>query len=288
MEIVLALGSALAYGVSDFTGGVLTKRVHVFTVILLSQLVSCAILILVLPFWDGSFSWQAVQWGVAAGVFGIAGAALLYRGLAIGRMSVVAPITAVLAAAIPLTFGLAVGERPGSVALIGVVAGLVAVTLISRSPEPDSANGPAESRTPARSWLGGPGVVEALGAGVGFGLFFILLERAPEDSGLWPLAGTRVSFVACALLAAVAGALVRPPTGMVRSLVWLGFINLAADLLYLLATRAGLLSLVAVITSLYPAATVALARVLLDERMVKEQLVGVACAALSVTFIALR
>jgi drug/metabolite transporter (DMT)-like permease len=136
--------------------------------------------------------------------------------------------------------------------------------------------------------LGGQGVVEALGAGVGFGLFFILLERAPDDSGLWPLAGTRISFIACALLAAVAGITARPSTGMMRSLVWLGFINLAADLLYLLATRAGLLSLVAVITSLYPAATVALARVVLDERMVKQQLVGVVCAALSVTLISLR
>jgi drug/metabolite transporter (DMT)-like permease len=289
MEIVLALGSALAYGVSDFTGGLLSKRVHVFTVILLSQLVSCAILILVLPFWDGSFSWQAVQWGAAAGVFGIAGAALLYRGLAIGRMSVVAPITALLAAAIPLTFGLAVGERPGWLALIGVVAGLVAVTLISRSPEPNSAGGVEESPPPALLRPGGQGVVEALGAGVGFGLFFILLERAPEDSGLWPLAGTRISFVASVVLvAAVAGASIRPPAGMVRSLVWLGFINLAADLLYLLATREGLLSLVAVITSLYPAATVALARAFLNERMVRQQMVGVACAAMSVTLIALR
>jgi drug/metabolite transporter (DMT)-like permease len=288
MEIVLALGSAIAYGVSDFTGGVLTKRAHVFTVVLLSQLNSCAILIFVLPFWDGSFSWQAVQWGAAAGVAGMSGASLLYRGLAIGRMGVVAPITAVLAAAIPMSFGLAVGERPGSVALIGVVVGLAAVTLISSAPEPDATNGAARRPPSALVRPGGQGLVEALGAGVGFGLFFILLERAPEESGLWPLAGTRISIVASvALLAAVAGASVRPPAGMVPTLVWLGFINLGADLLYLLATRAGLLSLVAVITSLYPAATVALARVSLNERMVKQQLLGLICAALSVTLIAL-
>jgi drug/metabolite transporter (DMT)-like permease len=140
-----------------------------------------------------------------------------------------------------------------------------------------------------RQCAGGKGVAEALGAGLGFGLFFILLERAPDGSGLWPLAGTRISMVAAvAVLAAVAGSSVRPAAGTVRSLVWLGFINLGADLLYLLATRRGLLSLVAVITSLYPAATVALARVVLDERMVKQQLAGVACAALSVTLIALR
>jgi drug/metabolite transporter (DMT)-like permease len=286
MEIVLALGSAIAYGVSDFTGGVLAKRAHVFNVILLSQLVSCVILVLALPFWDGSFSWEALQWGTVAGVAGMAGAALLYRGLAIGRMGVVAPITAVLAAAIPLSFGLAVGERPGWLSLIGVGIGLVAVVLISSSSEPEEATGGTDGEPLPSS--GGRGLVEALGAGAGFGLFFILLERAPDGSGIWPLAGTRISMIgAVALLAALTHAAFRPSTGMVPSLILLGFTNLAADLLYLLATRAGLLSLVAVITSLYPAATVALARGLLGERMVKQQLLGMVFAALSVTFIAL-
>ena len=286
MEIVLALGSAIAYGVSDFTGGVLTKRAHVFNVILLSQLVSCVILIFALPFWDGSFSWEALQWGTAAGVAGMAGAALLYRGLAIGRMGVVAPITAVLAAVIPLSFGLAVGDRPGWLSLMGVGIGLVAVVLISRSSEPESATNGTDGEPLLSS--GGQGLVEALGAGAGFGLFFILLERAPDGSGIWPLAGTRISMIGViALLAALAHAPFRPGMGMVPSLVWLGFINLLADLLYLLATRAGLLSLVAVITSLYPAATVALARGFLGERMVKQQLLGMVFAALSVSFIAL-
>ncbi len=209
MEIVLALGSALAYGISDFTGGVLSKRAHVFTVILVSQLVSSAILLIALPFWDGSFSWQAFQWGAAAGLAGMAGAALLFRGLAIGRMGVVAPITAVLAAAIPLSFALAMGERPGWTALIGVVVGLIAVVLISSSAEPHSADA-AAAKASAR--FGGSGLAEALGAGVGFGLFFILLERTPGESGLWPLAGTRVSMIAfVALLVAIARAPARPP-----------------------------------------------------------------------------
>jgi drug/metabolite transporter (DMT)-like permease len=288
MEILLALGSAIAYGVSDFTGGVLSKRAHVLGVILLSQLVSSAILILVLPFWDGAFSWRAVQWGAAAGVAGMSGAALLYRGLAIGRMGVVAPITAVLAATVPVSFGLAIGERPGPSALIGIVVGLVAVVLVSSAGGANFAD--RASQTPPSSLMrsGGSGVVEALGAGVGFGLFFILLDRAPEESGLWPLAGTRISMVASvSVLAAIAGASIRPAAEMVRSLIWLGFINLGADLLYLLATRGGLLSLVAVITSLYPAATVALARAFLNERMVQQQLLGVGFAALSVTLIAL-
>src|ERR671919_1806469 len=127
MEIVLALGSAIAYGVADFGGGVLSKKAHVFTVILLSQLTASLAVLAVLPFWDGVLSWPALQWGAAAGVAGMAGAAFLYRGLAIGRMGVVAPLTAVLAAAIPVAFGLATGERPGTVAIGGILIGIVAV-----------------------------------------------------------------------------------------------------------------------------------------------------------------
>ncbi len=290
MEIVLALGSAIAYGVSDYTGGVLTKRARVFNVILLSQLVSCALVVLVLPFWSGSFSWAGMRWGALAGVAGVSGAALLYRGLAIGRMGVVAPITAVLAAALPVTYGLAQGERPGWIPLLGVVLGFVAVVLISRASEPGAPTADdSDDRSSAVSERDNQGVVEALGAGTGFGLFFILLARAPQESGLWPVVGTRVSMLASiALLAAVTRTALRPRAGTGPGLVLLGFTNLGADLLYLVATRAGLLSLVAVITSLYPAATIALARVLLNERMVRQQLVGVAVAALSVVLIALR
>ena len=308
LETMLALGSAIAYGVSDFTGGVLAKRIHVFNVILWSQGVSGVIIVALLPFWGGSYSLPALWWGAAAGVAGVSGAALLYRGLAIGRMGVVAPITAVLAAVIPVAFGLSAGERPGTISLIGVGVGLLAVVLISKAPHPSdfSTGNPSTVRSSdrardglgrtaedrAREGLGRTaatkGVVQALGAGAGFGVFFILLDRTPEGSGLWPLVGTRISMLAvAAVLAGVAGGSVRPIVGTRRILVLLGFTNLAADLLYLLATRAGLLSLVVVITSLYPAATVALARVLLNERMVRQQLLGVGGAACSVALIAL-
>jgi drug/metabolite transporter (DMT)-like permease len=288
VEIVLALGSAIAYGVADYTGGVLTKRARVFTVVLLSQLVSCVLLALVLPFWRGTFSWTAVQWGALAGVAGASGAALLYRGLAVGRMGTVAPITGVLAAALPVAFGLAGGERPGSLPLTGVALGFVAVVLISRAaPEPGQENSDVQA---ARNlpWAG-RGVPEGLGAGVGFGVFFILLARAPEESGLWPLAGTRLSMLASAgVVLVITRTAVRPSGGIGQGLLWLGLMNLGADLLFLLATREGLLSLVAVITSLYPASTIALARLLLNERMLRQQLVGVAFAALSVVLISLR
>lgn len=287
MAIVLALAAAVAYGLGDFVGGVLSKRAHVYTVVLLSQLVTCAILILVLPLDLASFSSQALIWGGAAGVGATIGVSLLYRGLAIGRMGIVAPVTAVLAAAIPLSFGLAVGERPGSLALIGVGVGLLAVTLISSAPNPQSR--PAAETGSGNARRAQRGLPEAFGAGLGFAVFFILLEQAPVESGLWPLAGTRITMVASiAVLAVASGASLRPAAGTPLFLVGLGIVNLTADLLYLLASRAGLLSLVAIVTSLYPAATVALARVFLKEPMVRQQLVGFVCAAVSVTLIALR
>jgi drug/metabolite transporter (DMT)-like permease len=127
VEILLTMGAAVAYGVSDYTGGVLTRRAHVFVVFLLSQLVSFALLLAAVAVWAGPISWPGVGWGVAAGGAGVVGTSLLYQGLAIGRMSVVAPITGVLGAVLPVLFGLAIGERPGPAALTGILAGLVAV-----------------------------------------------------------------------------------------------------------------------------------------------------------------
>jgi drug/metabolite transporter (DMT)-like permease len=291
MEILLAMAAAGSYGVSGFTGGVLTRRAHVFVVFLLSQLVSSALLLLVVTFWADAISWSAMSWGAAAGLAGVVGTSLLYQGLAIGRMSVVAPITAVLAAGLPVLFGVAAGERPGPAALIGVVMGLIAVVLITRAPDPAAIKTGANRadtlavRIPARSRQA---IICAFGAGIGFGLFFVLLQRSPVDSGLWPLLGTRISLVASLGLAvAIRGLSVRVPADMRLSLVGLGIVNTAADLLFLLATREGLLSLVAVITSMYPAATVALAALVLRERIARRQAVGLVIAAASVALIAL-
>lgn len=284
MEVLLALGSAVAYGASDFTGGILTRRVPVFAVLLFSQLVSAALLLAALPLVFAGFSPSALRWGAAAGVAGFAGAALLYRGLARGRMSTVAPIAGLVSASLPAAFGLATGERPTALALLGVVLGLVAVVVISGAPQPSSVGATAG---PARTRDGGPlGVGDALGAGAGFGAFFILLERAPAASGLWPLVGMRLSLLASALLAGLATrAPMRAAGASTWMLVSLGCLNVAADFLYLLATRRGFLSLVAVITSLYPGATVLLARVVLKERLAAQQLWGLVLAAISVILI---
>ena len=291
MEVLLAVAAAVSYGVSDFTGGVLTRRAHVFVVFLLSQLFGSILLIAVVPLWADAVSWPGVGWGAAAGLAGVVGTSLLYQGLAIGRMSVVAPITAVVGAGLPVLFGLAAGERPGPAALTGIVMGLFAVVVITQAPDL-----PADQTGVNRGDAGGAqaaprsrqAIICGFGAGIGFGLFFVLLERSPVDSGLWPLLGTRMSLVGVlGLIVAVRRLAVGIPAGMGLSLLGLGVINTTADLLFLLATREGLLSLVAVITSMYPAVTVALAGVLLGERMAGRQVIGLAIAGVSVALIAL-
>lgn len=291
MEVLLALGAALSYGMSDFAGGSLTRRTHVLVVFLLSQLVSFAVLLAAVIVAAGAVSGSGLSWGAAAGLAGVAGTSLLYQGLAIGRMSVVAPITGVLSAGLPVLFGLAAGERPGLAALVGIVLGMAAVPVITRARDPAPASTTADPdgrvavQAAARSRQA---VMCALGAGVGFALFYILLARSPADSGMWPMLGTRVSIVATlGLLVAVRGLPVRVPAGTGLRLAGLGIVNTLADLLFLLATRGGLLSLVAMITSLYPGVTVALAAVVLREPIARWQLAGLGVAAASVALIAL-
>jgi drug/metabolite transporter (DMT)-like permease len=225
-------------------------------------------------------------WGAASGAAGGAGVALLYRALAAARMSVVAPITAVEAAAVPVLWGLLIGEQPGALALGGVVVALVAVVLVSAAPEAAPAPGVPDQAPPPRPLLRRPGTVDALGAGLAFGLFFLLLDRAGAGAGLWPLVAARV--VSVGLLGGLAVARrrsLRPPPGSLPVIVGAGALDMLANLAYLLATGEGLVSLVAVLTSLYPASTVLLARVVLGERLVRLQVTGLGLAALGVVLI---
>jgi drug/metabolite transporter (DMT)-like permease len=278
MAIILSLFAALTYGAADFIGGLMTKRNEVFRVVLLSQLLGAIPLLLVFPLLnDGSFARDVLLWGVGAGLTGGGGVVLLYRGLAIGRMSVVAPITAVEAAAVPVLFGLASGERLSLGALIGVVLALVAVWFISTLKE--DVGGEAE---PRRS-----GIVEALGAGFSFGAFFVLLDGVGDDSGMWPLLvmrSTSIALIALGLL--VARVDLRPARGTWTGIAAAGTLDVAANVFYLLSTREGLLTIVAVITSMYPAMTVLLARVYLKERFSNIQTIGLAIAVVAITLIA--
>ena len=284
MAILLGLAAAATYGAADFMGGLVSRRVNAICVVLISQLVGLALLALVFPFAGGAFEARAVLWGLAAGVGGGGGVVFLYRGLARGRMSVVAPLTAVEAAIIPVAYGLLSGEQPGPVALGGVVIALVAVMLVS-SPQEDA--GAAGEPAVRGSRLAQPGVADALAAGFGFGCFFIFLSHAGEHSGMWPLVGTKLSSISLVLIAAaVTRTSLRPSAGTWPAIVGSGVLDVSANVFYLLASRVGLLSLVAVLTSLYPSSTVLLARVVLRERMSRPQLVGLVLVIAGVALIA--
>ena len=274
MAIVLGLLASITYGAADFLGGILTRRAGVITVVFLSQVLGTFLLVAAFPLLsDAPYDGSAVAWGAAAGVAGATGVSLLFRGLAAGRMTVVAPITGTVAATLPVVFGFLLGERPSLLAIAGIVVALVAVVLVSSGGHGEVQTGHGETG-PART-----GVAEALGAGTAFGLFFILLDRAGDASGLWPLAGARASSVALLGLAALVTRTRLSPNGTLGGIAVAGALDVAANLFYLLATRRGLLALVAVLTSMYPATTVLLARTFLKERMSGPQLLGLACAA---------
>lgn len=276
MAIVLSLLAALTYGAADYVGGFVSKRNAVLRVVLISQLFGTVPLLLVFPLVnDGVASSQALWWGCAAGVAGGAGVILLYRGLARGRMSVVAPITSVEAAVVPVLFGLFTGERPGTWSLIGVVVALFAVAMVSSS---------AETAADKKA----SGIPEAIGAGLAFGIFFIVLDQAGDGAGMWPILSMRgTSLVLVAIGVFATKTKLTPAPGTLWGIALSGMLDVAANVLYLLSTHHGLLSVVAVITSMYPAATVLLARLLLNERLTKNQLFGLALAAVGVTLIAL-
>lgn len=275
MGIWLALASALSYGTSDFVAGVLSRRAPAVAVACAAQLIATVVVVLAAPFaLTGHPTGAALLWGAVAGVGAGLGTAFLYRGFGAGRMSVVAPLSAVMAALLPAIVGIASGERPSVAAVVGMVVALPAIWLVSRTRE---SNG-------GRLSAGG---VEGLLAGVGFALLFIGLAHVPDGTGLWPLAlAQAVSVPVIAALAVSTRTSLRLPPRLVAGAAAVGILGAAATLLYLLATRQALLAVAAVLASLYPALTILLARVLLKERIAATQGVGLACAAAAVSLIA--
>lgn len=262
LAVVLALGASLSYGVGDFLGGLTARRIHVLTVLALSQ-VSGALLVAVWaaverePFLTGG----ATAAACAAGACGGVGLAALYRGMAIGAMGVVAPISG-LAAAIPFTYGVATGERPSTLQVVGAIAALGGVGLVSRV---QSSGGPAFAA----------GVGLALVAAAGFGLYFVFLDAAAEESVPWTVLVARSTSLTLALaVVAVARITLRTERSLLVPVLAVGLCDVGANVLFALATTRGLISVVSVLTSLYPAVTAALAAVLLSERLGRPQLAG--------------
>ena len=278
MAIVLALASAVVYGAADFLGGLASRRTSVFGVVAMSQVVGLVALLALLPWLGGPVGPADLAWGAAAGFAGAAGLMVFFRALAGGVMSVIAPVTAVTAAAVPVLVGLLTGNRIGPWAAAGIALALAAVVLVS-------AEGGLSELRRARP----ASVAPALVAGAAFGLFFVLLDGTSQTSGLTPLVAARVASVALVVVVALAGRRSLRVTQAAFPLVALsGVGDMSANALFLLATQQeGQLAITGVLASLYPVTTVLLAQALLRERLVGAQLAGLGAAVVAVVLITL-
>jgi drug/metabolite transporter (DMT)-like permease len=264
--------------VSDFVGGIASRRVPALRVVLVSYPVSVLLLLIMAGFAGGEISGQAIFWGSLCGISQAFGVWWFYAALAEGPISVVSPLTAILVAGVPVGVGMAMGERPTLVADIGIVIALLAVYLVSR----DASD---EDVTPHRftkkvAWL-------TVGSGLLFGLNFVLIHQAPHEANLWPLVFARASASLLIVVIAIAARHLHLPTGQPMKLALAaGTIDAVSNVAMLLALQASLLSLASVLMSLYPAATVALAMVVLKERVTRWQALGMVLALIAVAMIA--
>ncbi|MBB5779283.1 EamA family transporter [Nonomuraea jabiensis] len=272
--ILLALAAAALYGASDFLGGLLSRRRHYALVGLVGQAaaaiggLAAALAVSARP------EPGAIGWGIGAGLGGAVGTLALYRGLSRGRMNVAGPLSAVGAAGLPIPIDLLSGGEFTSLAVVGVGLAIPGIWLVAAQP----------------GRRGGGGVVEGLLAGLGFAALFVCLDRAGDTAGLWPVAASQLSAVAVLAVFVLAGRrgaarTVDRPAGAARvpwAAVWPGVLGVCSTVLYALSTREATLAVSAVITSLYPAFTVALAALVLRERTSLAHAAGLLLCAASV------
>lgn len=278
MAPLLALLSAVAYGAADFLGGVAARRATTIGAVVVSQAAGLAALTLVMPLFPSAhISAVDVVWGAVAGLAGSLGVALLYHGLAVGPMSVVAPVTAICAVLIPVAAGVFLGDRLSATSAAGIALAMAAVALLGRDGHHE--NG-------MLALLRSRGFRLAVLSGAAIGWFLVALERTSADAGLWPLAVSRtVSTLLFGGFALATGRAATVPRAARAPALACGAVDMVANALYLLAVHQGPLSIVATLASLYPASTVMLARIVLGERLSAWQLVGVGCAVVAVVLI---
>jgi drug/metabolite transporter (DMT)-like permease len=309
LAVVLALASAIGYGSSDFAAGLASRSAPVIQITLLASVISGVIVAAALPFAASPGpDAAALAWGFAAGLGGTLGAFALYLGFRHAAFSVAGPLSAVASAGFSVLAGLLYGERPTTLALTGIVLALPAIVGVSVSaggeevedgdaepeaghPEPQAGHPePQEMAAAGRQAATGrqaAGVVYGLLAGACFALLFIGLDQAGSDSGLWPVAAAAAGELAAALVAAVAVRSFTLCGGRARLLaVIAGAGGAAGTILFFVATHHGFLAVTAVLTSLYPAATIVLARTVLGERLTGLRLAGLGLAGVCVSLIA--
>jgi uncharacterized membrane protein len=289
--IVFALAAAVLYGSADFLGGAATRQSRALSVAILSVPAGAVVMLLAAVAAGGPVPTAGLGWAVAAGAFGAAGLLAFYTGLAVGPMSVVAPVSALVSTVLPVAVAVASGERLGARVYLGVAVCLMAIVLVSlekgawpaRGGDGEASDRSLRQRAALRGF--GYGVV----CGTLFGIFYVCLRYAGTSGVFWPVAIARLGNCAVVLAAAL---LVRAkPAGraaggrVLAAAIVSGVLDSTANLFYVLATRAGLFGIAIVLTSLYPGMTVLLARVVLRERMHLVQRIGLLFAAAGVILV---
>lgn len=273
MAVLLATLAALSYGLSDFVGGLVSRRTSAWSVAFLGQIASTACTALFAAFRPSDPTAADFAWAALAGVGGGIGTGFLYRGLSQGRMGVVAPVSAVGAAIVPVIVGTATGDRPALLVWIGIAVALPGIWMVSTEPERDGSLA--------------DGLLDGALAGLGFGVLFAAIGQVPESSGIWPVAFAQGVGVVTAVAVAVAlRADWVPRAPVVAWSLVVGALGAAAAVLFLLATQHGYLTIAGVITSLYPAATVVLAATVLRERIHGVQALGLVLCAGAIALVA--
>jgi uncharacterized membrane protein len=282
MAILLALFSAFAYGLSDFVGGLVSRRVSAWPVAVVGQLSAITCTAVVATTVTGSPTTDDLAWALLAGIGSGVGTGFLYRGFAAGRMSVVAPVSAVGAAVVPVVAGAVSGERLSLVVWTGIAVALPGIWLVSSTTEELPTDGGPAPRVSLAE-----GVLDGVLAGLGFGVLFAALGQVPAEAGLWPLALAQVvSLPAVVVLAISLGASWLPRRRETWWALLAGPLGAAATAAFLLATQAGYLTIAGILTSLYPASTVLLAALVLHEKVHRAQGVGLGLCALAIGLVA--
>ena len=274
MVTFLALAAAVLAGTGDFFGGRATKKTNIVSVLAISHFLGLVIILVLAPIMAEEFKTSDFFLGVLASSFGLMGLTLLYRGLAKSPMAIVAPITAVACATLPVGWGLFSGEKLATQQVVGVFVGLLAIFLVSWTPG---------KRTSIKGLL----ILEALIAGFSFGAFFIVIDGTSETTAPWPVVGSRVfSVLAIFLFVIIRKKSIKPEGNSAPYIIGAGFFDTLANIALLAALNKGLLSLVSILASFYPAVTVLLARLFLKEIMSTSQLIGLALGLTSIGLLA--
>jgi drug/metabolite transporter (DMT)-like permease len=284
LVVIVGLASAVIFGTADFFGGLASKRLLPVRVVAISASVGLTLLLVASLMVGGRFSWEAVLWGGLSGVVGSFGILLLYAALAIGPMSILSPLTAVISAIVPVVWGVILGERLSLIGYVALGIAMVAVVLVGFVPEKGAV------RPSLR------GLLYAIGSGTLIGILLILLNQAPDDSGLLPLVFNRASYLvilwAIVLVVVVRGRMRHDPPGprirpVLPLIIAAGVADSTANTLIILGLRLGDLSVVAVLTALYPIGTIALAAIVLKERIAPVQWAGLVLALVAASMLAL-